>query len=254
MSENDTRRKSTRAARPGREAERPLPKRFYKDVGLGATLGGFAILLDGRPVKTPSKNGLLLTREALAAAVATEWASQVETIDPAAMPLTKLCNTAIDRVRGREREIADEIAAYAGSDLVCYRAAQPRTLVEAQSAAWDPVLVWAAAELGAPFEPVVGMVHAAQPAASLARVRAALDADDPFALCALHNMTTLTGSCLLALMHAHERLDLEAAWTAAHVDEDFQIAAWGTDDEATARRAFRRREMQAAGDLLRLAR
>ena len=239
---------------PGRDAPAPLPKRFYKDVGLGATLGGFAILLDGRPVKTPSKNGLLLPREALADRVATEWASQGAHIDPKAMPLTKLCNTAIDRVQGREDEIAQEIAGYAGSDLVCYRAAQPRTLVAAQAAAWDPILAWARERLGAAFQPVTGLVHVAQPAQSLARVRSALDAHDAFAMCALHNITTLTGSALLALAHADGRLDLETAWSAAHVDEDYQVAAWGADEEAAARRAFRWREVQAAGDLLRLAR
>lgn len=239
----------------GRDDAKPLPKRFYKEVGLGATLSavdgsGFAILLDGRPVKTPAKGELVLPREALATAVAGEWAAQGTHINPALMPLTKLCNTAIDRVRGREEAIADDIASYAGSDLVCYRAESPAKLVAMQAAAWDPVLVWARHELNATFKLAQGLMPVTQPAESLARVRAALDGFDCFALCALHNMTTLTGSTLMALAHARGFRDLEATWTAAHVDEDFQIEAWGADAEAEARREHRWRDMQAAGALL----
>ena len=242
----------------GRDDKKPLPKRFYRDVGLGATIsaeggGGFAILLDGRPVKTPAKGDLVLPREALATAVAEEWAAQITHIDPATMPLTKLCNTAIDRVRGREDEIAGEITQYAGSDLVCYRAERPPKLVAMQAAAWDPVLAWARQELNANFTLAYGLMPVPQPAESLARVRDALDAFDCFALCALHNMTTLTGSALMALAHARGFGDLEATWAAAHADEDFQIEAWGTDAEAEARRVHRWRAMQAAGRLLALA-
>lgn len=237
----------------GRE-ERVLPKRFYKDVGLGAVMGGFAILLDGRPVKTPTKNELVLPKERLATAVAEEWAAQAASIDPATMPLTRLVNTALDRVRGREDEIVAEIAAYAGSDLVCYRADRPEPLVQAQADAWDPVLEWADEKMGARFVVADGVMHKPQPAGSIARVRDALAAHDAFALTALHNMTTLTGSVLIALAHAAGALDLAAAWKAAHVDEDHQIAEWGEDAEASARRAGRWREMQAAGRLLTLSR
>ena len=244
----------------GRDDKKPLARRFYKEVGLGVTLdvasgggSGFAILLDGRPVKTPAKGELVLPRESLATAVAAEWAAQTVHIDPAAMPLTKLCNTAIDRVRGREGEIADEIAGYAGSDLVCYRAEHPPKLVAMQAAAWDPVLAWARQELHATFTLAHGLMPVTQPSESLAHVRAALDGFNCFALCALHNMTTLTGSALMALAHVRGFLDLEATWTAAHADEDFQIQAWGTDAEAEARRKHRWRDMQAAGDLLKMA-
>lgn len=237
----------------GREI-RPLPKRFYKDVGLGATLGGFAILLDGRPVKTPAKNDLILPTGGLAHAVAEEWAAQGAHIDPAAMLLTKLANTALDRVRGREGEIAQEIAGYAGSDLVCYRAEQPPKLVAAQETAWGPVLAWAAQRHGIVLAKTSGMMHVAQPADALTRVRGLLDAYDCFALCALHNITTLTGSAMMALAHAEGVRDAEATWAAAHVDEDFQIEQWGADGEAADRRAYRWREMAAAAALLALAR
>ena len=123
-----------------------------------------------------------------------------------------------------------------------------------QAAAWDPVLVWARYELSATFKLAQGLMPVTQPAASLARVRAALEGFDSFALCALHNMTTLTGSALMALAHARGFRDLKTTWTAAHVDEDFQIEAWGPDDEAETRREHRWRDMQAAGALLVLAR
>jgi chaperone required for assembly of F1-ATPase len=255
---DETKPKSARKVL-GRDDKKPLPKRFYKEVGLGATRsaeGGsaFAILLDGRPVKTPAKGELVLPSEALATAVAREWAAQVTHINPALMPLTKLCNTAIDRVRGREGIIADDIAAYAGSDLVCYRAESPPKLVAMQAAAWDPVLVWARHELSASFTLAQGLMPITQPAESAARVRVALAGFDCFALCALHNITTLTGSVLMALAHARGFRDLEVTWTAAHVDEDFQIEAWGVDAEAEARREHRWQDMQAAGALLVLAR
>lgn len=230
----------------GRE-ERPLPKRFYKEVGLGATWGGFAVLLDGRPVRTPAKNDLVLPRERLAVLAAEEWAEQGERIDPATMPLTKLCNTAIDRVRDREGEIAAEIAQYASSDLVCYRAERPPKLVELQAKAWNPVLDWAERELAAAFVVATGLMPVAQPSESVAKVREFLENYDCFALCALHNMTTLTGSALMTLAHAGGFRSLEETWAAAHVDEDFQIEAWGRDAEAEARRAFRWGEMRAAG-------
>lgn len=235
----------------GRE-DKPLPKRFYQEVGLGATVGGFAILLDGRPVRTPAKSAFVVPREALAAAVAEEWAGQVETINPHAMPLTRLCNTAIDRVRGRETEILDELTAYAGSDLVCYRADHPASLVSAQKAAWDPVLTWAETQLGVRLVTITGLMPVAQPPESLAHVRAALVPFDPFALCALHNMTTLTGSLLLPLGLARGPFDLDFVWAAAHIDDDHQIAAWGQDDEAAGRRAGRWLETQAAARLLQL--
>jgi chaperone required for assembly of F1-ATPase len=260
--ESDESEPKPRAKVLGRE-DKPLPKRFYKEVGLGATLGGFAVLLDGRPIKTPAKDDLVLPREALATAVAQEWAVQGTFVDPATMPLLKLCNTAIDRVQGREAEIVDELTGYAGTDLVCYRADRPQSLVAAQAAAWDPVLGWAKEHLNAPFVTATGLMHKQQSPVSIDQVRAALTELDAFALCALHNMTTLTGSILLSLAHVKSwrgadraskaAWDLDTIWTAAHVDEDYQIATWGADEGATRRRANRWREMQAAGRLLVLA-
>jgi chaperone required for assembly of F1-ATPase len=236
---------------PGKTAA-ALPKRFYQRVDVADRDGGFALLLDEKPVRTPGKRQLLLPSRALAEAVAEEWRAQKERIDPATMPLTKLANSAIDGVRGREDDVIGDILNYAGSDLLCYRAEGPRGLIEAQRAQWDPVLAWAKSALGAPFVVAEGIVHVAQPQASLDRLREALKAHDPFGLAALHVMTGLSGSALLALAVALERMTREEAWKAAHVDEDWQIAQWGEDAEAASRRAARRRDFDAAARALAL--
>jgi chaperone required for assembly of F1-ATPase len=229
-----------------------LPKRFYQRVDVANRDGGFALLLDEKPVRTPGKKPLLLPSHALAEAVAEEWRAQKERIDPATMPLTKLANSAIDGVKGREDEVIGDILNYAGSDLLCYRAEGPRGLVGAQRAHWDPVLAWAKSALGAPFVLAEGIVHVAQPQASLDRLREALKGHGPFGLAALHVMTGLTGSALLAFAVALGRMTPGEAWEAAHVDEDWQIAQWGEHAEAASRRGARRRDFDAAARALTL--
>ena len=230
----------------------PLPKRFYKDVTVGEASGEHAILLDGRSVKTPAKRPLTLPTRAAAERVAAEWDAQKEVIDPAGMPLTRLVNSALDGVASELDAVFDDIVKYAGTDLLCYRADAPQSLVAAQAAKWNPVLYWAAEDLGARFILAEGVIHQEQPAAAieafsnaLARYRSALE------IAALHTITTLTGSALLALAFAEGRLTEEEAWHAAHADEDWNIEQWGSDAEAEARRAARWIEMKAAGDLFR---
>jgi chaperone required for assembly of F1-ATPase len=211
---------------------------------------GFRILLDGKPVRTPAKALLVVPTQALAEAVAAEWRAQGERIDPATMPMTRLVNSAIDAVRGREAQVRADIAKYAASDLLCYRASEPEGLERQQAEHWDPVLAWCREALGAPFVVAKGIMPVAQTAAATAAVARALADYDAFALCALHVMTTLMGSVLLALGHARNRLDVAAAWAAAHVDEDWQISQWGEDAEARARRQRRWVEMEAASRML----
>jgi chaperone required for assembly of F1-ATPase len=187
--------------------------------------------------------------------VAAEWERQSDTIDPTDMPLTRLLNSAIDGVAHTMAETRADILSYAGSDLLCYRAEEPDTLVARQAHAFDPVLRWAAESLGARFNVTTGVMHVAQPPEALAAIGAALDAyDDPVALAALSVMTTLTGSALLALAVARGLLSPENAWRAAHVDEDFQAERWGADAEAMARREARRREFEAAAIVVALMR
>ncbi len=228
-------------------------KRFYSGASVGEADGGFALLLDGRGARTPAKQPIVAPNRGLAEAIAREWAVQGETIDPAAMPLTRLVNSALDGVAGARHETRAEIARYAEADLTCYRADAPEALVAAESAAFDPVLEWAGEALGAHFRVAEGIVHRAQPQAALDAVRAALEAfDEPIALAALHVATSLTGSALLALALARGRLSAEEAWRIAHVGEDFQISQWGEDADARARREARRRDFEAAAHALAL--
>ncbi len=245
--DNGSRIKAAGALRPA------PPKRFYKSVTVAPGEGqAFRILLDGRAARTPAKAELAVPTQALAEAVAAEWEAQRGHIDAATMPLTRLVNAAIDGVTPRLVQVRADIAAFAANDLVCYRADAPDPLVARQSAQWDPVLAWAREELGARFEVATGLMPVAQPEDAVAAVAALLEDLDPFRLAALHVMTTLTGSALLTLAHTRGALTVEAAWAAAHVDEDFQVSQWGEDAEATRRRARRWAEMQAASRLLAL--
>jgi chaperone required for assembly of F1-ATPase len=238
-----------------RDLNKALPRRFYKEVTVQQRDGTFVLLLDGRAAKTPGGNHFALPCLAAARALADEWSSQIETIDPAAMPLTGIVNFAIDGVAYRLDATVDEIARYAGTDLVCYRAAGPMTLVEAQAAEWDFVLAFAREKLGAHFICTEGVVLVEQPEPARAAVKVAIKRiansgpAAPFVLAALRVMTTLTGSVLLALAVARSELTPIGAWVAAHVDEDFEMRAWGEDAEALRRRARQWREMEAAARL-----
>jgi len=238
------------------QAKTALPKRFYKEaVAAPAPEGGFCILLDGRPVRTPTKRPLTLPGEELATAVAKEWADQSETIDPAVMPLTRLANSALDGVAAQVEAVLEDVVKYAGSDLICYRAGEPEGLVKAQSEAWDPFLHFAREECGARLILSEGIIFHAQPQQALeavaARIRAFVGEGEgaPFRLAALHAMTTLTGSCVIALAVALRKAEPEAAFSAAHIEEDYQMRLWGRDEEALARLARRRADMLAAAQM-----
>jgi chaperone required for assembly of F1-ATPase len=235
---------------------RPPPvRRFYKAAEVREADGRHALLLDGRGARTPGQNPVAARSRALMLEVAAEWERQSEIIDPTEMPLTRLLNSAIDGVAHTMRETRADILGYAGSDLLCYRAMEPDTLVARQAHAFDPVLHWAAGSLGARLNVTAGVMHVAQPPEALAAIGAALDAyDDPVSLAALSVMTTLTGSALLALAVARGFLSPQDAWRAAHVDEDFQAERWGADAEAIARREARWREFEAAAIAVKLAR
>ena len=226
------------------------PKKFFKEARAGESDDGWRLLLDGRPAKTPGRNPLAFPSKALASAVAAEWDALDEFIEPLRMPITRIANAIIDGVVPDPAPVAAEIVRYASSDLLCYRADGPRTLVERQAAAWDPVLAWARDELGARLILSEGVMFVTQPQAALDAIARALPASDGWRIGATHVVTTLTGSALLALALLHRRLGTEEVWAAAHVDEDFQVSQWGEDAEATERRAARRREFDAAATVL----
>jgi len=248
----DSERDPVKAAR---DPARPLPKRFYKDATAGEAEGGFSVLLDGRPVNTPARRRLVVPSRELAESLAAEWAAQGEKIDPATMPLTRLVNTALDGVAAQMAEVEAELVNYAGSDMLCYRAGEPESLAAAQRAAWDPLLAFARDKLGARLTLAEGVMFAAQPEESIDALARAVRRQvgegpgAPLRLAALHVMTTLTGSLILALAKSLNQIDLATAWAAAHIDEDFQMRAWGEDAEALARRESRFKEMAAAAFL-----
>jgi chaperone required for assembly of F1-ATPase len=241
----------TEAAR--RLARPVLPRRFYAQADAAKDADACVVRLDGRAVRTPARRILAAPTLSLAQAIAAEWQAQRDVIDPATMPLTRLANAVIDGVADRPGPVADDIAKYAASDLLFYRAATPGALVERQRRHWDPVLAWAAEVLGARFAIAEGVIHVAQPQPALAAVRAAIP-DEPWPLGALHAATTLMGSALLALALAHRRLPVEEAWQAAHVDEDWNMEQWGRDALALERRAMRFAEFNAAATVLDLQR
>ena len=229
------------------QMKRPLPKRFYKDVAIGQGEDGFTVLLDGRPVRTPAKRPLAVASTGLAERLKAEWDAQPDVIDPAKMPVTRLVNTALDGVADNADAVLDEIVRFAGTDMICYRADSPERLVAIQQEAWDPVLEWAAGTLGARFILAEGVIHQEQPSQAIAAFAAALEKfRSPLELSCIHTVTTLTGSAILALAFAHGRLDAETVWKLAHVDEDWQIEQWGTDEEAFRRRELRRQELEVA--------
>ena len=212
-------------------------KRFYKDAGVTETPEGFGIALDGKPVSTPAKRPLRVPTRALAEAIAEEWRAQGETIDPRRLPLTRLASIALDLVAPRREAAVVEVAKYAGTDLVCYRAEQPPDLAARQHAAWQPLVDWATLRFDAPLTVTAGILPVAQPAASLKALETAIAAYDTHRLAALHLATAACGSLVAALALIEGRIDAEAAFATAELDESYEIERWGEDAEQARRRA-----------------
>ena len=236
----------------GRKQKAIYPKRLYEHVAIKDEGGAAAVLLDGKKVRTPGKAAFLLPNAALAEAIAEEWRGQGARIEPQTMPLTRLANSVIDGVKGNEAAVVDDILKYAGSDLLSYRAEGPKGLVAHQTKHWDPILAFAKQDLGAKMRLSEGVMPVEQTPTSLEAIKKRFNTFDPWSLAALHVMTGLSGSALLALAVALGRLTPEEAWEAAHVDEDWQIAQWGEDEEAKQRRANRDRDFSAAARMLTL--
>ncbi|MBV1885717.1 MAG: ATPase [Parvibaculaceae bacterium] len=248
---NDDEAKDRYVSHPGREKTK-LPKRFYKQASFEASEGGFAITLDGRSVKTPAKSPLLIPHEKLAKAVAEEWDAQETHIDPAVMHLTRLANTAVDRVSIQRAYVLEELARFGDTELLCYRAENPTELVRLEADKWDPLVAWATTELKAPFKTTSGILHVEQPDTAKKAVEAALADVPDFALAGLHNVISITGSLILGFAILRGRLDAEEAFELAHVDEAYQAELWGEDSEAQERLALRRIELEQSAFYLTL--
>lgn len=215
-------------------------KRFWTEARAERGADGWVVLLDGRPVRTPVRNALTLPSEALARAVAEEWQAQEGEIDPYAMPLTRSANSAIDKVIPQFDAVAELLLSYGETDLLCYRADAPEALAARQAELWDPLLDWSRGALRAPLVATAGIVPVTQPAASRSALDAAIRSQDAFALTALHDLVTLSGSLVIGLAAQAGFLAPEELWARSRVDEDWQQAQWGTDAEAAEAAAAKR--------------
>jgi chaperone required for assembly of F1-ATPase len=229
-------------------------KRFYRHAEIVPAATGFGVALDGKPVKTPAKRDLVVPTRALAAALTGEWNAQSDEVRPSNMPLTRFANTAIDRVVPQRDLVVQQIAEYAGTDLVCYRATRPPELTARQHAVWQPLVDWAVLRYDAPLEVTAGVIPVAQPVTSLRAFAAAVAELDDFALAALHLATAACGSLVIALALVDGRLDAEEAFAASQLDESFQIEAWGEDCEQAERRRALAGDIAAAAQFLGLLR
>ena len=227
-------------------------KRFWKEVATAGEDGGYAIMLDGRPVKTPARAALNVPSEPLAEAIAEEWRSLGETIDPRAMPLTGLANAAIDRVTPDKAAFADGLARYAASDLTCYRVTGPEKLVAVQETAWDALLGWARRRYDVDFATTQGVTRVAQPPGTVERLSHAVEALDAFHLAALSPLVTIGGSLVAALALLERAITPDQAWDAVSIDERWQIEQWGADAEAEKAIENRHRDFMAAAQFLEL--
>lgn len=212
-------------------------KRFFKEASARHEVDGYAVLLDGRTLRTPARNALVTPSARLSEAIAAEWQAQGDQIDPVTMPLTRLANVVIDGVVPRAADLVESIAAYGGSDLICYWATHPDSLVERQARAWRPWLAWAKERYGAALEVTSGVMHRPQPESAVAALREAVAAHDPWHLGPLHMLTTASGSLVLALAVVEGKLPVDEAFALSEIDEAYQRERWGEDQEASERRS-----------------
>ena len=225
-------------------------KRFWSDVVVVGSTGGFVIHLDGRVVKTPARHDLNVPTRAAAELIAIEWAAVEDTLDPSKMPATQWANIAIDRVGEKHADVVDMLAAYGGTDLLCYRATHPEELIEKQAAVWDAPLAWAEATFDAPLKVTQGVIPVDQPNQSVANLRAQVAKMEPFALSAFHDLVHISGSLVLSLAISNGEMSAESAWDAAQVDEIWQTELWGEDEDAIEAAAQKRQSFLFAAKLL----
>jgi chaperone required for assembly of F1-ATPase len=228
-------------------------KRFYKKASVEQKDQHFIVLLDGKAIKTPAQSFCHMPTRKMAKAVVKEWNDQGEEVIPNSMPITKLMNTAIDRVENRREELIDELVRYAGSDQICYRAEHPTELVSLQDKIWNPLLQWVNETLAIDLKISRGVIFVEQDKESLKKIKEVLERLDSFALTALHGMITVTGSVSIGYALYCDHLSIEQAWNAGHLDENFQVSQWGNDAEAEERRKNLRLELTNSYDFLQLS-
>ena len=225
-------------------------KRFYKEAAVTSGQDGHGVLLDGRPLRSPAKQVLLLPSADLAAAIAAEWGAQGEEIEPAAMPLTRLASTARDRMPAARAAMIAEVAGYLGTDMLCYRAASPIELIERQRDGWQPLLDWAEEVYGTRFVVTTSVLPVAQPEAAVQGLHAVVEGLEDWPLTGVHAATTTLGSVILALALWQGRVDAETVWRLSLLEELFEQERWGRDQEAERRQEVLRRDIEAAARFL----
>lgn len=221
-------------------------KVFWKDVSVAPVDAGFAVLLDGRAIRTPAKAPFAVPTAALAEAISDEWRAQKDQIDPTSMPLTRMANAAIDKLGIQHGAVCDMLAAYGETDLLCYRADSPKELVDRQADGWDPLLDWSARHLNAPLVVQTGIMPKDQSADALAALAQHVHAVEAFELSALHDFIVISGSLVLGLAVLHGEITPEHAFTLSRIDESFQQELWGVDEEAAELDAHKKDEFLTA--------
>ncbi|MDQ3481877.1 MAG: ATPase [Pseudomonadota bacterium] len=227
-------------------------KRFWKQAAVSEGNGGWGVKLDGKPLRTPGREPLIVPNLALAEAIADEWNIAEETVDPQAMPLTGLANAAIDRVAPDKEQCAAGLARYGESDLACYRADTPRALQERQEESWDKLLAWGRRHFDVDFVTTCGVTHVRQPEATIQRLAHAVATLDPFRLAGLSPLVTIGGSLIAALAVLEGAIGAQEAWDAVTIDDRWQLKHWGSDAEAETMLDARRRDFMAGAKFLEL--
>lgn len=236
--------------RAQKHQKQQLPKRFYKEASVGERDGSFAILLDGKNIKTPGKVNVVVPSEELANLVAKEWAAQEKEIDPATMPLTRLVNTIVERGNEALDDVKAEIVKFAGNDLLVYRADSPQELVDLQTKHWGGALEAFSKRYDVSFNAITGVMHQDQPAEVQARIGEIIAHYSDFEACSTMSITSITGSAVLAIGLKEGLFTPAQVLETAYVDEDYQAQHWGEDAEATRMRAFKRQDFDAAVTVL----
>lgn len=230
------------------------PKRFWTQTAVVPQGDGWTVTLDGRGIKTPAKTTLVVPTQGLAQVIADEWQAQGEKIDPGSMPHTRMANSALDKVTPQHAAVAEMLAAYGDSDLLCYRADAPDELVARQCEHWDPLLDWAHRTFGARLAPRTGVMHEPQDPEALTRLAREVHGQTPFALAAFHDLVAISGSLVLALAVIRDARSAEEAWDLSRLDERWQEEQWGVDEEAAEVAALKRAEFVHAAHFHALSR
>lgn len=227
-------------------------KRFWQAATVDEIEGGWTVLLDGRPVRTPARHQIVLPRLSIAREIAAEWDAQEDLVAPLTMPMTRAASTCHDRVAPQLEAVQETVGAYGETDLLCYRADYPDALVDRQAFGWDPLLAWASEAFGAALLVQTGVMHLEQPAQSVAALKNAVRAESAWPLTALAEMTTISGSLVLALAVRHGHISEHEAWHLSRIDEQWNIDQWGEDHEAARQSARREADFKHAAHLLAL--